>query len=85
MALVKRKTRKKLSKQLAKLIKRHGAEMALALVTGIISNLTTDTAEKSAKKKKAKAKDAKQAKTMKRTRTTKAGGAGRARAATSSR
>ena len=54
MALVKRKTRKKLSKQLARLIKRHGAEMALALVTGIISNLTTDAAEKSARKKKAK-------------------------------
>jgi uncharacterized membrane protein YoaK (UPF0700 family) len=83
MALVKRKTRKKLSKQLAKLIKRHGAEMALALVTGIISSLTTDTAVKSRKKKKAK--DAKQARTTKRTRTAKAGAAGRTRAATPSR
>jgi hypothetical protein len=39
MALIKRKTRKKLTKQLNKIVKRHGAEMALALVTGILSNL----------------------------------------------
>jgi uncharacterized membrane protein YoaK (UPF0700 family) len=84
MALVKRKTRKKLSKQLARLIKRHGAEMALALVTGIISNLTTDAAGKSAKKKKAKS--AKQPKnTTKRTKTAKASAADGARAANRSR
>jgi hypothetical protein len=52
MALIKRKTRKKLSKQLNKLVKRHGAEMALALVTGIVSNLATDAAEKTSKREK---------------------------------
>ncbi len=45
MALIKRKTRKKLTKQLNKLLKRHGAEMALALVTGFLSNLAADTTE----------------------------------------
>ena len=52
MALIKRKTRKKLSKELNKLVKRHGAEMALALVTGIISSLAADAAEKTSKREK---------------------------------
>jgi hypothetical protein len=52
MALIKRKTRKKVSKQLNKLVKRHGAEMALALVTGIISNFATDSAEAAGRKRK---------------------------------
>jgi hypothetical protein len=38
MAQIKRKTRKKISKQLNKLVKRHGAERALALVGGIVSS-----------------------------------------------
>lgn len=49
MAVMKKRTRKKLSKQLNKLIKRHGAEMALALVTGIVSALAADTVPKPAK------------------------------------
>ncbi len=53
MALIKRKTRKKVSKQLNKLVKRHGAEMALALVTGIISNIATDSAAPTGRKRKA--------------------------------
>jgi len=53
MALIKRKTRKKVSKQLNKLVKRHGAEMALALVTGIISNIATDSTAPSGRKRKA--------------------------------
>jgi hypothetical protein len=57
MAIVKRKTRKKLSKQLTKLVKKHGAEAALALVTGIVSNLTTDGAKKRTDAKKAERKD----------------------------
>ena len=52
MALIKRKTRKKVSKQLNKLVRRHGAEMALALVTGIISNLATDSADGAGRKRK---------------------------------
>jgi hypothetical protein len=58
MALVKRKTRKKLSKQLNKLVKKHGAETAIALVTGIVSNLTTDRSDKLERKQKAPAKPA---------------------------
>ena len=50
MAVIKRRTRKKLTKQLSKLVKRHGAEMALALVTGIISSLAADRADKEARK-----------------------------------
>jgi hypothetical protein len=37
MAVIKQKTRKRLSKVLARLVKKHGPEMTLALVTGIIS------------------------------------------------
>jgi hypothetical protein len=56
MAVIKPKTRKKLSKLLARLVKRHGAEMALALVTGIISSLAAARADKAPKKvKRAKA------------------------------
>ena len=46
MALIKRKTRKKLSKQLTKLVKKHGAEMALALVTGIVSGVAAENPQK---------------------------------------
>ncbi len=42
MALVKRKTRRKLYKQLKKLVRKHGAEMTLALVSGIVTSLTAD-------------------------------------------
>ena len=49
---MKKKTRRKLSKQLNKLIKLHGAEMALALVTGIVSALAADRKSKADKKHK---------------------------------
>jgi len=62
MAVMKKSTRKKLSKQLNKLIKRHGPEMALALVTGIVGALASDRAAKPAKKKAKKAKKSKDAK-----------------------
>ena len=52
MAVIKQKTRKKLSKQLGRLVKRHGAEMTLALVTGIISSLAAARADKVSKKAK---------------------------------
>ena len=54
MAIVKKKTRRKLSKQLGKLVKRHGAEMALALVTGIVSALATDAEDKAQRKERAR-------------------------------
>jgi hypothetical protein len=50
--VMKKKTRRKLSKQLNKLIKLHGAEMALALVTGIVSALAADRKTKADKKQK---------------------------------
>ena len=59
MAVMKKKTRRKLSKQLNKLIKLHGAEMALALVTGIVSALAADRKTKADKKQKSKSGPAK--------------------------
>lgn len=59
MAVMKKKTRRKLSKQLNKLIKLHGAEMALALVTGIVSALAADRKTKADKKQKSKSGTAK--------------------------
>ena len=49
MALIKQKTRKKLSKQLARLVKKHGPEMTVALVTGIVSGLAAEKTKKAAK------------------------------------
>jgi hypothetical protein len=54
VAVMKKKTRRKLSKQLNKLIKLHGAEMALALVTGIVSALAADQKTKADRKQNAK-------------------------------
>lgn len=39
MSEIKKKTRRKLAKRLKKLVKRHGAETTLALVTGIVGAL----------------------------------------------
>jgi hypothetical protein len=55
VAVMKKKTRRKLSKQLTKLIKLHGAEMALALVTGIVSALAADQKTKADRKQNSKA------------------------------
>jgi hypothetical protein len=54
MAVMKKSTRKKLSKQLNKLIKHHGPEMALALVTGIVGALASDRTARATKAKKTK-------------------------------
>ncbi len=53
MAVMKKNVRKKLSKYLARLVKKHGAEMALALVTGIVSSLAADNQAKADRKTKA--------------------------------
>jgi hypothetical protein len=63
VAVMKKKTRRKLSKQLNKLIKLHGAEMALALVTGIVSALAAE--RKSRADRKQKQKNAKSGKAAK--------------------
>jgi hypothetical protein len=64
VAVMKKKTRRKLSKQLDKLIKLHGAEMALVLVTGIVSALAAERKNKADKKRKS-AKSGKAAKPAK--------------------
>jgi len=64
MAVMKKSTRKKLSKQLNKLIKQHGPEMALALVTGIVGALASERTTKPPKKSKS-AKGVKAAKPAK--------------------
>lgn len=46
MAVIKKKTRKRLSKQLKKIVKKHGAEMTLALVTGIVTAAAGDSKPK---------------------------------------
>ena len=50
MAVIKQKTRKKLSKTLGRLVKKYGPEMTLALVTGIISALVAENSNKASKK-----------------------------------
>ena len=53
MAVMKKSVRKKLSKYLARLVKKHGAEMTLALVSGIVSSLAADNQAKADRKTKA--------------------------------
>ena len=50
MAKVKTKTRKVLTKQLGKLLKKHGPEIAMGIAAGIVSSLLTNDAEIKAKK-----------------------------------
>ena len=64
MAVMKKSVRKKLSKYLDRLVKKHGAEMTLALVTGIVSSLAADQQAKA--KAKATRKAGKTAKPDKR-------------------
>jgi hypothetical protein len=65
MAVIKQKTRRKLSKTLARLVKKHGPEMTLALVTGIISALVAERSNRPPKPPKASKKAGKAEKTDK--------------------
>ncbi len=56
MAVIKRRTRKKLTKHLGKLVRKHGAEMALALVTGIVSSLAAADDDRPRRKAKTAAR-----------------------------
>ena len=57
MAVIKRKTKKAITKQINKLVKQHGAEIAMGLATGLISTVIgATTADPDAKSKKPKAK-----------------------------
>jgi hypothetical protein len=57
MALIKKKTRKKLAKQLKKLVRKHGAEVALTFVTGIVGALVAESTEKLKVRSKVKLTD----------------------------
>lgn len=43
MSGIKKKTRRKLTKRLGKLVKKHGAETTLALVTGIVGAFAAES------------------------------------------
>jgi hypothetical protein len=69
MAVMKKSVRKKLSKYLKRLVKKHGAEMTLALLTGIVSSLAADRqarADRKAAKSEKRSKPARPAKPEKR-------------------
>jgi hypothetical protein len=53
MALLKKKTRKRVTKQLRKLVKKHGEEAVTGLVATAAAAVTTKTAGDTAKKHKA--------------------------------
>jgi hypothetical protein len=53
MAVMKKRLRKKLSKYLGKLVKKHGAETTLALVTNMVSALPANKATRKAAAAKA--------------------------------
>jgi hypothetical protein len=57
MALIKKKTRKKLVKGLKKLVRKHGAEVTLTLVTGIVGALVAESTEKLKVRSKVKLPD----------------------------
>ncbi|HEY0321047.1 MAG TPA: hypothetical protein VGC66_08855 [Pyrinomonadaceae bacterium] len=62
MALIKKKTRKAISKQVTKLVRKHGPEIAAGLVTSLVTGITAATitngeGKKSKKKKKKKPAD----------------------------
>lgn len=62
MAIIKKKTRKAISKQVTRLVKKHGPEIAAGLVTSLVTGITAatiarDDDKKSKKKKKKKPED----------------------------
>jgi hypothetical protein len=61
MALIKRKRRKRLTKDLARIVKKHGAQTALTLVTGIIGDLAAEKADRKSKELRKAAREAKHA------------------------
>lgn len=56
MAGLKKKTRKALIKPVTKLVQKHGAEAAIALVTGLIGGLASSSVAGGEKKKASPAK-----------------------------
>jgi hypothetical protein len=54
MAIIRRKTRKKIGKQVRKLVKAHGSEVALGAATALVTTLINKATDKPAKKGKGK-------------------------------
>lgn len=50
MAKIKSSVTKALTRQLGKLLKKHGPEIAMGVATGIVADLLTNNAKKKAKK-----------------------------------
>ncbi|WP_157780870.1 hypothetical protein [Hymenobacter sedentarius] len=56
MALIKPKTRKAILKEVKRLIIKHGTEVAVGLLSGLITKIFADAVEETDKPKKKKAK-----------------------------
>lgn len=86
MAIIRRKTRKKIGKQVRKLVKDHGPEVALgaatALVTTIINKATGKPAKKGKGQKDERAKESSKAKSSK-AKSSKGGGSKKSKKAQS--
>jgi hypothetical protein len=52
MAIIRRKTKKKIGKQVKKLVKQHGPEVALGAATALVTTLINKATDKPAKKDK---------------------------------
>ena len=54
MAIIRRKTKKRIGKQLKKIVKKHGPEVALGAATALVTNIIGKATDKPAKKDKDK-------------------------------
>lgn len=52
MALIKKKIKKKIIKEFKKILKKHGKEIALDIITALLANLAEVNEDKKGKKKK---------------------------------
>ncbi len=57
MAIIRRKTKKRIGKQLKKIVKKHGPEAALGAATALVTNIISKATDKPAKKKDKSKKD----------------------------
>lgn len=54
MTIIRRKTKKRIGKQLKKIVKKHGPEVALGAATALVTNIISKATDKPAKKDKDK-------------------------------
>lgn len=57
MAIIRRKTKKRIGKQLKKIVKKHGPEAALDAATALVTTIINEATDKPAKKKDKGKKD----------------------------